>query len=62
MSAEYEITDGCDGHHISPPENPMKRNYLKEDQQEDGETNCLTTGGYRLSEDSAILADVETVC
>ena len=40
----------------------MKRNYLKEDQQEDGETNCLTTGGYRLSEDSAILADVETVC
>ena len=36
MSAEY---DGRDGHHISPPGNPMKRNNLEEDRQVGRETN-----------------------
>ena len=44
MSAEYEISDDRDGHHISPPENPINRTNLEEDRQDDGETNGLTTG------------------
>jgi len=39
MSAEYEITVGRDGHHISPPGNPMKQNKQEEDRQDGGETN-----------------------